>query len=1023
MSSVKEAVSKDVVKKVAKAAGWMQFKAKREIEAAQAFGIDPGQYLSKRCWKKSPDELKELGERLEQQRLIQKEHAQKLSETTGWSLVESDARLKEARSTGITFTQYMNNYAYELETSELPRLARVLKAARRRREDNRSFTVDMIVGRSGWTRSYVLKRLEEAKEKDINILNYFYNSCWTKDAQQLETCSKLCKELHEGSQGKREKCLNYIYEQTEWSKGETALHTLEAFAETGCSIEDYARCHMWDMTVEQQNTFINGAIFRNFRIQNNDFQIGSPIFDYKDTFENVFNDLVSRRHFSFDSTMTKGEFINAIRGLSYIVIKPIRGTYGRGIEILPCNESYLQNGELYEYLVKIGRPLVIEEKIEQCDVLNELCPNSVNTLRVVTLLREGQTHVLQCVLRCGVGEIVDNIHAGGLVIEVDPQTGICKGDAVDYFGNLVEKHPITGVTFKGLKIPNIDDVMTLAEEASRVVAECKLIGWDIAVTQTGADLVEGNLKADYDAGQMAHLGVSREGLRATMVAPYVNPSFLGHSYIKDIEQYEKDARLIDHAEFKFSVIMPVYNAEKYLDEVMESLLNQTIGFQDNIQVILVNDGSPDDSAAICRSYEEQYPNNVVFVDKENGGPSSARNAGIPHASGAFINFLDPDDKWAKDAFEIVWKFIRNHKGEIDVVGCRQKYFEARNGYHKLDYKFKDGNRIIDINKDPDCVQLSATSAFIAASAFDNHAFDDRISLGDDSKLLTEVILDKKRYGVCASAIHHFRKREDSSSITQNKSSSKKAYIDTIKYYYSFIADYSEEKFGRILPYVQHCLVNGLKYRAGKPVPEILDEKEGEWYRLKIENLISQLYDGVLLEARNASPSLKLYMMHLKKELPANVIAHIENGDVWVNDGMAFKITGNGFVSLNEMRHEDGSFVIDGLARIPGFVDTYRLTCETQGQAIEIPLNKAELESKLGITNEKISMTVPFSFDVPISKDVFDIRIFAEFNGDAVCLPLTLSKGSDLHDARKGEARIGDYSISRHEKTVLKVKKN
>ena len=71
-------------------------------------------------------------------------------------------------------------------------------------------------------------------------------------------------------------------------------------------------------------------------------------------------------------------------------------------------------------------------------------------------------------------------------------------------------------------------------------------------------------------------------------------------------------------DYKISTIIPIYNVEKYLDETIKSIINQTIGFK-NIQMILVNDGSPDNSEEICLKYKEKYPNNIIYVKKENGG--------------------------------------------------------------------------------------------------------------------------------------------------------------------------------------------------------------------------------------------------------------------------------------------------------------------------------------------------------------------------------------------------------------------
>ncbi|TLF54221.1 glycosyltransferase, partial [Bacillus spizizenii] len=74
-----------------------------------------------------------------------------------------------------------------------------------------------------------------------------------------------------------------------------------------------------------------------------------------------------------------------------------------------------------------------------------------------------------------------------------------------------------------------------------------------------------------------------------------------------------------------------------------SIIDQALDFEHHIQLILVNDGSVDASGEICLKYKEKYPENIVFIDKKNGGASSARNEGLRYAKGKYINFLDPDD--------------------------------------------------------------------------------------------------------------------------------------------------------------------------------------------------------------------------------------------------------------------------------------------------------------------------------------------------------------------------------------------
>ena len=161
--------------------------------------------------------------------------------------------------------------------------------------------------------------------------------------------------------------------------------------------------------------------------------------------------------------------------------------------------------------------------------------------------------------------------------------------------------------------------------------------------------------------------------------------------------------------YKFSVIIPIYNVENYLRDAIDSVINQSIGFLENVQLILVNDGSKDNSESICMEYKEKYPENIIYIKQENSGVSSARNTGIEYINGKYVNFLDGDDKWNLDVFEKVWNFFENN--DVQVVACRRKFFEARDDYHALDYVFEE-DRVIDINKDYQFIHLHAASHFL-----------------------------------------------------------------------------------------------------------------------------------------------------------------------------------------------------------------------------------------------------------------------------------------------------------------------
>lgn len=115
---------------------------------------------------------------------------------------------------------------------------------------------------------------------------------------------------------------------------------------------------------------------------------------------------------------------------------------------------------------------------------------------------------------------------------------------------------------------------------------------------------------------------------------------------------------------KISVIVPFYNVEKYIDKCLNSLINQTL---EDIEIIIVNDGSKDTSETIAKEYASKYENKIVYLEKENGGLSDARNYAMTYATGEYIAFLDSDDYVEFDMYEQMYKKAK--KENADIVEC------------------------------------------------------------------------------------------------------------------------------------------------------------------------------------------------------------------------------------------------------------------------------------------------------------------------------------------------------------------
>ena len=134
-----------------------------------------------------------------------------------------------------------------------------------------------------------------------------------------------------------------------------------------------------------------------------------------------------------------------------------------------------------------------------------------------------------------------------------------------------------------------------------------------------------------------------------------------------------------------SIIVPVYNSEDYLDECIKSITNQTYL---NWELVLVNDGSTDNSEVICCSYANSYPN-ISYYKKDNGGVSSARNYGIEHAKGDFITFVDSDDYLDRNCL----RFLTDHlcSSEVSMVVGGLKYHSTNGKEELVRFRLQSGS--------------------------------------------------------------------------------------------------------------------------------------------------------------------------------------------------------------------------------------------------------------------------------------------------------------------------------------------
>lgn len=220
---------------------------------------------------------------------------------------------------------------------------------------------------------------------------------------------------------------------------------------------------------------------------------------------------------------------------------------------------------------------------------------------------------------------------------------------------------------------------------------------------------------------------------------------------------------------KLSLIVPVYGVEKYIHKFLRSLSKNLI---DGVEVILVDDGSRDNCGTIIDDYQAKYPKFVKVIHKENGGVSTARNAGVAIAKGEYIIFADPDDYLADSYVKDILSAIEEYNYP-DMV-----FFDYMTGYAgKLKLKtvsFPEGN----IDKETfweefgnNKIKSQLWSKAIRKTFFNGYSFEKSVSYGEDYLLLTDLILDLNSIVYIKKTLYYYVLRQG--SLTGSTSLSKK----------------------------------------------------------------------------------------------------------------------------------------------------------------------------------------------------------------------------------------------------------
>ena len=466
------------------------------------------------------------------------------------------------------------------------------------------------------------------------------------------------------------------------------------------------------------------------------------------------------------------------------------------------------------------------------------------------------------------------------------------------------------------------------------------------------------------------------------------------------------------SQFDFSIIIPIYNTEDYLEEAIESIINQSIGFKQHIQLILVNDGSTDHSEEVCLKYQRQYPDNIIYKYKENGGASSACNTGLDLATGTYVNCFGSDDIWSKDTFKLAYKFFCSEAGkQVDLISFKLHQFGKVDRDHILNYKYEE-TKVVDLTEDYDFIQLMNGNCIIRRDAIGDLRYDTSVEYMEDALFVNEIILKKCKYGVLKDGCYYNRRREDDSNVSAfTGEKAKERFLIAPQKAYSNLFDLSRRIRGKIERFIQFSIAYEMQWRMCSLPCEFTSEELKE-YRQLLVNTLQDIEDIIILKQKNLTFPKRVFMYQLKHGEDFFPRIEYREGAFYNDDGeKVLHLKGNKRCFLNIVERVGESLVLKGVTDLFSLGVPFELYAKNINGDIIIPeINDFPPREVKGFDDTVILQGNIVVFRLPLKKGE-RYSFFLRVNGEEMKIsPLYGVFGKLDHNLKHSYWRTKDYLI-------------
>lgn len=348
---------------------------------------------------------------------------------------------------------------------------------------------------------------------------------------------------------------------------------------------------------------------------------------------------------------------------------------------------------------------------------------------------------------------------------------------------------------------------------------------------------------------------------------------------------------------RYSIVSAVYNVSKYLNTYFESLVNQSIQIDGRVELILVDDGSTDESAAIIKHWQTIYPKTIRYIYQENAGQGAARNNGLRYAKNEWVTFIDPDDFISENYFEEIDKCITKNKTETPLkMVCANYifYYEDLDQFkdtHPLKFRFAKGECILPVSNMGKHIILNVNCAFFKRTRLldKNIRFNPAIRPAfEDGNFVNNYLLSLEDGYIAYldTPKYYYRKRQDGSSTLDTGWAHQGRYQEQLELGYLDIINVSLRKYGHVKDYIQRTVLYDLSWHFKRFINHNeklahLSTEQRDKYTSLISKIMEFVSEDIIISFELAGMwfyQKQGLLSYYKSKLPSFNIAYIDELD-------------------------------------------------------------------------------------------------------------------------------------------------